>query len=479
MTRPRYRSALLAVAVLVPALRAQDKPPSPWAVDRTLTVTPQGAPMPALEYRLFPLSSDLKEGNAIPIYLRLVHEQTDAARKYWAETPRPWNQLPVDRVPLDEARKFLDRHRYMLRQIELGARRRTAEWNYTLDDGDPIGLRVPDMQAMRTYVPILTLQVRVALAEGDFARAAHHLETGFAFSRHAAEAPFLVSNLVGIALASQFASTVADFVERPGAPNLYWSLTALPRPLVDLRRGEETEYRFLEAAFPELADLDRERSAGLWDGALRAFRTKLRAASLEGNPPRLPTWYPKDSAPDDPAAKSPALPAAREYVARARGLSADAVGAMPPAQVLLLYAAGTSREYRDDWYRIAYLPYPQARPLFEADRDRLRAAPPTEGHVVARFLFPALNKVMSRQASLERNLAALRVVEALRMHAAAHAGALPDKLSDVTAVPIPDDPGTGRPFEYSREGDTATLTSQVPGDPVPDNGLRYRVTVRK
>ena len=77
--------------------------------------------MPALKYRLSPLKSDLKEGNAAPIYLRLVHEQNDASRKYWSETPRPWNLLPVDKIPLEEARKFLDARRYMLRQFEIRA----------------------------------------------------------------------------------------------------------------------------------------------------------------------------------------------------------------------------------------------------------------------------------------------------------------------------------------------------------------------
>ncbi len=57
--------------------------------------------MPALKYRLLPLNSELKEGNAVPIYLRLVHEQNDATRKYWTETPKPWNGMPVDKIPLD------------------------------------------------------------------------------------------------------------------------------------------------------------------------------------------------------------------------------------------------------------------------------------------------------------------------------------------------------------------------------------------
>jgi hypothetical protein len=338
---------------------------------------------------------------------------------------------------------------------------------------------LPDIQTMRSYAPMLVLQVRVALAEGDFTGAAHHLETGFAFSRHVADGPTLIQSMVGFALASQFADTVGDFVERPDAPNLYWSLTALPRPLIGIRGALDWEYRMIDMQLPDLGDPDRERTAEQWDAALRRVRTELRllAGLAEGGP--LGNFFPKDCAPGDPAAKSPDLAEARRFVARTRGLPADKVKAMPPARVLLLYMAGTYQEDRDHWYRAAYLPYPQARPLLAAAHKWLRGLPTTEGHAAPRLLLPGLDRVLSAQNRVERNLAALRVIEALRMHAAAHDGKLPDKLADVTEVPLPNDPGTGRPFEYHREGATATLVSQVPGDPLRNNGLRYRVTVRK
>jgi hypothetical protein len=65
------------------------------------------------------------------------------------------------------------------------------------------------------------------------------------------------------------------------------------------------------------------------------------------------------------------------------------------------------------------------------------------------------------------------------MHAAANGGQLPDKLAQVKVVPVPNDPGTGQPFEYDRDGQTATLRSRIPGEPLATTGLRYRVTVRK
>src|SRR5579872_3485302 len=151
MIRLRYGFLVVFFLVSTSCLHAQDKSsskdkaPSPWVLDRTLTVTPRAASTPSFKYRLLPLSSELKEGNAVPIYLRLAHEQDDAARKYFADAPKRWNAMPVDKIPLDEARKFLQDNRYRLRQLEVGARRRTVEWDYTLDEPKPIGLLLPDL----------------------------------------------------------------------------------------------------------------------------------------------------------------------------------------------------------------------------------------------------------------------------------------------------------------------------------------------
>ncbi len=251
MIRLRPLCALILPLVLAPPVRAQDKLPSTWAIDRSMSVSPQSSPVPALKYRLLPLNSELKEGNAVPIYLRVAHEQNDAARKFLTETPKPWNEMPVDKIPIVEARKFLEDHRRMLRQFDLGARRRSAEWNYTVDEGNPIEILMPDTAQMRNYAPMLILQARLAIAESDFPRAVQHLQTGFAFSRHIAEGPFLVNSLVAIALAARFANVAADLIEQRAAPNLYWALTALPRPFIDLRRVQDMEFRFVEAVFPE------------------------------------------------------------------------------------------------------------------------------------------------------------------------------------------------------------------------------------
>jgi hypothetical protein len=485
MTRLRRWSALagLLVAGLVSTLhgqapaeqKADDKPAEKWLLDRALTVAPAAAPTPVFKYRLYPSETERKEGNAVPIYLRFAHERTDARKKELREKPEAWNKLAVDKLPLTEVKSFLDGYSYNLHQLELGARRKTAEWNYTLDVEDIIGLLLPDVQEMRFHAPLLVLKARAEMAEGRYADAVRTLETGFSFSQQVGRGEFLIQSLVGVAIASQVADCALDLVERPGAPNLYWALAVVPRPLIDLRRANEFEQNTLEMQFADLRDLERPRSPEQWDAVLARVRKELeRLAQIdkEANPPK------PGAGSTEPAAKSPDLPAARKYLTDTAGMKAADVEAMPPAQVLVLYISKLYHEQRDEVFKASYLPFPQGRPLSQSAVERLRALPDTEATRLARYFLPAVSRVRLSEVRIERKLAALRVIEALRMHAA-KAGQLPDKLDQITVVPVPDDPGTGRPFGYERDGDTATITSRLPGEPLEMTGLRYRVTLRK
>lgn len=449
-----------------------------WLIDRSMTLTPRAEPKPALAYRLLPLATDLKEGNAVPIYLRLNFEQSEANRKDWMETPKKWNAMPIDKIPLAEAKEFLNKYRNFYRQFDLGARRKSADWNYTLDQDNVIDILLPDVQSMRGFVPMLLLKAKVALAEGDFVAAVRWLETGLSFSRHVANGPFLINRLVGIACASQIEDGVLDFIEQPKSPNLYWSLTALPRPLVELRDSMELEQQVMVMQFRELADLERPRSPEQWDAVLKKVRIefqRLVAADREASENRFKPI--PGTGPDDPASKSPDLAAARKHLIDEKKLAADKVEAMPPAQVLLLHWLDSYNVFRDDAFKATYLPYTEAKKAFEEAEARRKASPETEARRFPDALLPAIIKVQGAQTRIDRKVAAMRIIEALRLHAAANGGKLPDKLSDIKLVPIPNDPGTEKPFEYQLDGDTATLMSRIPGEPI--TGLRYRITMKK
>jgi hypothetical protein len=87
---------------------------------------------------------------------------------------------------------------------------------------------------------------------------------------------------------------------------------------------------------------------------------------------------------------------------------------------------------------------------------------------------PALQKCVLPFARADRELAALTAVEALRSYAAANGGKMPARLEDMTETPVPENPLTGRPFEYRVDGDTATVA-----DIESEATLKYTIKIRK
>ena len=73
---------------------------------------------------------------------------------------------------------------------------------------------------------------------------------------------------------------------------------------------------------------------------------------------------------------------------------------------------------------------------------------------------------------LDLNMAALQCVEAICLYAATHNGKFPNQLSDITQVPVPDNPVTQKPLIYMRTGSKALLEAP------PKEGQEDRYTIR-
>jgi hypothetical protein len=71
----------------------------------------------------------------------------------------------------------------------------------------------------------------------------------------------------------------------------------------------------------------------------------------------------------------------------------------------------------------------------------------------------------------------LRYVEALRLYAAGHDGKPAGRAADL-GVPLPLDPVTGKPFDYSADGMTAEIRSDSRAEKGkrPGGGVHYSVT---
>ena len=88
------------------------------------------------------------------------------------------------------------------------------------------------------------------------------------------------------------------------------------------------------------------------------------------------------------------------------------------------------------------------------DLDKLADAPAIP---LLRIVFPGTDKVYRSHVRIDRRLAALRCIEALRLYAAANDGRFPASLKDIKEVAVPLDPGTGKPFEYQVKDNQASL----------------------
>ncbi len=461
----------LAAAQLIQAVgSAPAKAPAEEKVPTSsLVLQSADEPREALKYRLLPPLVDRTPGNAAIQYQKLALLVSDRVKKL--QQVADWLDLPMDKLPREEVRQTLDSFKSVLDDLDAAARRDHCDWELLFREGNFFGVPLPELQPMRSLGRLAALEARLQIADRKFDDAIHTLQTGYALARHVGQGPTLIHGLVGIAIGQSMSAPVQELIQQPGAPNLYWALTSLPQPLVDLRPGLETEMY----------------GAYLWLPALR---------EIKGANHNLAFWqhvFDKvDQVYADMGMVQPkagvrgvaTLMALRGYPIAKRALieqgrSPAEVEAMPVPEVVVLYTLQTYNELRDRTFKWFFVPYPQARAgNEEAERYLKNEAAKREIVPMAGLLLPAIGSVHFAAAKGERSIALLRVIEALRIYAARHEGRLPEKLADISEVPLPIDPTTGQAFSYQKSGDTAILESPYPPGRSPRDGLRVEVKVR-
>jgi hypothetical protein len=164
----------------------------------------------------------------------------------------------------------------------------------------------------------------------------------------------------------------------------------------------------------------------------------------------------------------------------AGGHKAEEVDALPVLQVVALDSLATYRRQRDEVFKWLSLPYWEAHAHLErAEQHSEEVRRQQECLPVFLDLQPAVQKVHFAGIRVERRIATLRAIEALRLHAAAHEGKLPNSWSEVKSVPLPIDPVTGKEFSLRVTGNKATLFGPPPaGHPaVAHNTVYYEITL--
>lgn len=480
--------ALLALALGAAQAAAQppvtkaapDGTPLPTAETVGLAFHPAAAPVPALQYRLLPGAREQKPGNRVLLYYRAFSPEWSSLLRR-PEVAAQINAWLDDRRRVPGPQLHWIRQSPMLQELDRGARRSYADWELTdrvREEGAT--LLLPDVQVFRTLGGLLAARARLELADRQYDKAARTLQTGLRLARDLTEGPTLIHALVGNVLTTMMLEQAEEWVQAPGGPNLYWALSQLPGPFIDLRRPVDSERLMLDSLFPgmreELADV---KSRPMSNEQVQALIDRVAEKLLDMRiAPRL-IWQGRVSV---ALVAAEAYPAARRFLL-GQGRSPRDVEAMPVVQAVLLFEVHNYDRLFDDMVKWSALPYPQAREGMQrasADLRQAKAAGPAAGATLAAMLVPAVQSVLLASARTERRIAALRCVEAVRLYAAAHDGKPPASLADVKDVPVPEDPVTGRPFVYTVEDNRLILYGPPPDrdDPSPRNALRYELNLR-
>src|SRR5208282_338634 len=217
------------------------------------------------------------------------------------------------------------------------------------------------------------------------------------------------------------------------------------------RPGFEAESSMLYLEFPDLQGLDKKQMPPEeWRELLLKLCNKLGQWGGGG--------FPRETGALLVTGLSlQGYPRAKQYLVE-HGRSASEVEAMPVAQVVLLYTMHIFDELGNDQFKWLFLPYGEARQGIERNERNLREALDLDREIipVARLMLPAVQACKNAETRSIWSVAQLRILEALRLYAAAHGG-LPEELGAISEVPIPANPFDGKPFTYHRDGDKAEL----------------------
>jgi len=463
---------LIAIAIVIGlgAIGSQsalaDEPEAAKPASFELAVSPAAEPVPALKYHLLPPREEVVPGNAAPIYLRVIWQQKPEWHQFMQTEPRRLTEFSLADLPLDEAKKVVSAFEYAMVEFAAAARRSDCDWQHVFTE-DPLKTLLPDAQAMRNFAYAIVIAARVQLREEDPRAATASLGTGMALAQNVAKAPFLVSELVGLAISQTMLAELDQVVSAENAPNLYWALVELPDPLISFDRGLATDKNMLLERFPELkvphASID-------WQGLADRMRAWAREAVSQERPELI----------IDGSISQEMLAMARTELPRVSDFSAEAVAAMSDGEVEVRYVLALFRATYDQWRKWYYLPLPQVLDSIAARSEELQAETQRrEIYPLPSVLVPLKADLLMAQVRASRNVARQQVIEALRMHAAA-AGKFPQSLDEVQVVPVPVDPATGKPFAYKLEGGVAVLDVEDPAGMTRESlRLPVRIGLRK
>ena len=453
-----------------------------------LTIHPRGESKQSLKIQLIPDASQRLEGNSAVYYLKALGfleqdiardrvrelikkgaEEAKAAEKEAREFP-PYSYLEMrpEQYPKEEVRAYLKLLDFQIPSLREARRLEGFNMHRHIQlSENPLGYLLPEMQAIRELARTQSIRCRLAIAENRIEDAIETLGQQVSMSRHISMDDFLVSYLVGVSMLNIAIDDTLLLLEHPQCPNLYWAFAQLPQPLASPERCLATEREFLYWQIPKLKDITtKPQSPDYWKSFIADFSQRtsdIESMFAEGEPEIVSKVQGERRV--DAILKSIEgnAPQAKEYLVSRGVLAKDALEAYSKEHLVFLAMKDYYEVTRDDQYKWFSLPYldaidnlSRATDQIEVDREKLGWF--TQ---LPNALAPSLSAFYESIQRSRQRIALVQLIEAIRMAAAENGGKLIESL-DKSAVPVPANPFTGKPFSYQVSGDTAVITSELP-----------------
>ena len=474
----------------------QDEATSGHVSTMQLVIHPRANSQPIFQHLLMPDDFELRSGNAAIHYLKAMAflEQNgprESVREWERKAieqkeddenavpnPHDWLDMPISELPLDDVRKFLGYLDFQVPLIERATRLRSFEFDrYIREESDPVLYLLPEIQVIRDLARKQSLRCRLAIAESNSLQTLKVLKEQYALANHLGDDEFLVSTLVGCAISNIATADALLAVQLEETPNLYWAISAMPKPMISMKRARSYERQFMFEQVKVFREFDEEkRPEAYWPGFIDQFINQIEPMRTEGlfNGGPLKELESLDR---DTMFKliDEAYPAAKRYLIETCNIDSRLVEDYHKPQVVFLAAKRFGRILCDESFKWNHVPRWQALESksfqqFDGWREEQVAQLGWPAEIMNMFLV-AIDASRRAQCRVEQSLSLLQTVEALRLYAADHPGKLPTQLEDLT-VPVPLDCVTGKAFGYELAGGVATIEA------APTGKHRYVVQVK-
>lgn len=430
--------------------------------DEPITIKIVAAETPAIktQYRFLPADSELRDGDAAVVLLRIIWEQQGFMRNVLPNL-RKWTELAYDDPNIPNLISFDG----FTRKLRRAAYIRNANWNYPFDEEPHATILLPDVQGLRAFlVDGMKLWVGNKIAVGDLEAAREGILIQLAGARHIARTPVMVNHLIANAITDSAFGRAEIMLGHPDCPNLYWAFAMLPRTSGNYRDCLNWESNMLENSLMSLTDPHPPIDDPAWRKIADEFSTHM---GMEMGRQGLDVT------------EAALLMVRMDAIAR-RDLVAfsqfpiEDVERMKHEEAIMRWVLFQTRLVNAEIEAAFNLPAPQALHELGNVETRVAEMMQSTGAPEAPFTENPVSLYLS-MFRFERRVKLLQVVEALRHHLSRSGGQLPTSLAQIKPLHVPNDPFTESPFEYELTDGVAHLkTPRIPGISEELNAAAFR-----